>query len=359
MSTMPILILVAAIVASSGCKKKSEDPVLSARRMQALAQEQTKERLERERVEAENLRTMLTPLVKTRKELLKEKAEKLATALKEIASDKRLAEHAVASVEDRRGLEYTVYNVMTNQDLNALSVKYTGGDFGALKSEFTEAVRFHKTSRTELTQAMQNNASEYNRQVKGIDQAVDVANQSAQDSVNAAHANILKRIEKIEKEKKNLLMMRNVKEDDPRLTAINMQLERLEQLLELSGGSTEHVKATVMESSARRKFDRALDEKESKDAAAISANQFKGDLYNAAQIYRGRSIDRLLNAMTSQAAVLSERLCSLESALETLEESEARMRIMEYADLAQLRESIMRDARFKLEDGLTNSKLGR
>ena len=149
-----------------------------------------------------------------------------------------------------------------------------------------------------------------------------------------------------------------MKTDDPRLTAINAQLERLNELLELSSGSTAHMGATVLESSARRKFDRSLDEKESKDTAAVSENQFKGDLHNVAQTYKGRAVDHLLNAMASQTAVLSERLYTLETTLETLEESEAKLKMMEYPDLVKLRETVMSDTRVKLGNALTNSSLG-
>ncbi|HPO38049.1 MAG TPA: hypothetical protein PL176_08575 [Kiritimatiellia bacterium] len=364
--------LCAAAVVFSGCDQASTVFVLDragrhrmekeerlAREESARLAREKAERLEHEQGEAEKLRATLPDLAKARVKLFKTKADELTEALKGIAEDRRLAEKAMASVEDRRGLEYTVYNVMTNEALNALAVKYTGGDFSALRSEFTEAVRFHKTSQAALAQSLQKNAEEYRRQVKGVDDGVDAANQNAQTAVNAAHANIMQRIAKIERERKEFLAVRKVREDDPRLKTLDATLERLEQLLELSGGSTAHIKATVLESSARRKFDRALDEKESKDTAALSASQVKGDLYNAAQVYRGRSADRLLNAITSQAAVLSERLCDLETTLETLEEAESRMRLMEYPDLVKLRETIMSDARVKLGNALTAPVGGR
>ena len=90
-----------------------------------------------------------------------------------------------------------------------------------------------------------------------------------------------------------------------------------------------------------------------KDAEALKESQFKGDLHNAAQDYRGRSLDRLLNAMTTQAVVLSERLSSVEMTFQELEDSEARMSLMEYPDLIKLRDTITHDTRLKLEGGLT------
>ena len=57
--------------------------------------------------------------------------------------------------------------------------------------------------------------------------------------------------------------------------------------------------------------------------------------------------------MLSQIAVLSERLCSLESMLQSLEESESRMQIMEYADLVKLRNLVISDTRDKLGSALT------
>jgi hypothetical protein len=356
MKTLTSLFLCAVVALSFGCDTAERQ----AREKSARLEREKAERLEREKGETEKLMATLPGLVKARIKLFKTKADELTDALKGIADDRRLAEKALSSVEDRRGLEYTVYNVMTNQDLNALAVKYTGSDFSALRSEFTEAVRFHKTSHTALTQTLQKNAEDYRKQVKDVDLSVDVANQNAQAAVSAAHANITRRIETLEKEKVSVMAsLRNRSERNSRIEVIDAQLERLGQLLELSGGSTAHVKATVLESAARRKFDRALDEKESKDTAAISASQFKGDLYNAAQNYRGRSVDRLLNAMTVQAAVLSERLCDLETTLETLEEAEARMRMMEYPDLVKLRETVMSDTRVKLGSALTAPVRGR
>jgi hypothetical protein len=358
------MFLCAGVVVSSGCdrvaatffldraeRRRMEEAERLAREESVRLEREKAERLEREKEEAEKLTATLPALVKARITLLTTRADELTGALKGIVADRKLAEKTLSSAEDRRGLEYTVYNVMTNQDLNALAEKYTGSDFSALKLEFTEAVRFHKTSHGELKQALQKNAEGYREQVKGIDVGVDAANRTAQGAINTANANIVKNIKKLEKDKQELVD-RRVKADDPRIKAVDAQLERLEQLLELSGGSTAHVKATVLESSARRQGDRALEEKGSKDAAAITENVFKGDLYNAAQNYRGRSADRLLNAMTAQTAVLSERLFDLETTLGTLQESAARLRMMEYPDLVKLRDAVMSDTRLKLENAL-------
>lgn len=376
------LILGAAMIVASGCEKavtelikgnterrrmetaerQARDEVATERRFIDAAERLTREevtRLEREKFEqqerekAEKARLLesLPSLVAARIKGLQSKSELLKNELKGIADDRRQAEKAMSSIEDRRGLEYTVYNVMTNHDLNTLAVKYTGSDFSALKSEFTEAVRFHKTSHATLTQSLQQNTEEYQKQVQNVDNGVEAANLAAQNSITSAHANILKRIEKLEKEKREFAL-RN-RQNDPRIEAVDAQLERLNQLLELSGGSTAHMNATVLETSARRKFDRAMEVKESKDTTAISEHQFKGDLYNSAQVYRGRSIDRLLNAMTAHSAVLAERLYSIETALETLEESKLRLNMMEYADLVKLNETVMSDTRTKLGNALT------
>jgi hypothetical protein len=358
--------LFAALLVNSGCDRIGPDFMrnrAAKQRMQkdtqlALQEERLRlaeeaERRERERVEAEKLMVSLPNLIDARIKFLRAKAEDLSDTLKSIAEDRRIAEKETATIEDRRGLEYTVYNVMTNQDLNRLAVKYTGGDFSALKVEFTEAVRFHKTSHSALAQELKGNAENYRMQVKDVDKSVELANQAAKNAVQSAHANILSRIAKLEKEK-NAMALKGSR-STRQINVIDAQLERLNQLLELSGGSTAHVNATLLESDARRKFDRALDEKESRDTAAISESQFKGDMFNAAEIYRGRTIDRLMNAMSAQVAVLSERLFTLETTLETLEESKARMQLMEYADLVKLRDSVMADTRDKLHDALSIS----
>lgn len=376
MKTSALVCLCAIFVMASGCDNAVKEIVrdrADRRRMKAAEQLEAKETVQRERLaaeekarqeretterlefekgESEKLMATLPALARDRIKLLKEKRDELTDTLKDVAEDRRRAGAALALSEDRRGLEYTVYNVMTNQELNALAVKYTGSDFNALRSEFTEAIRFHKASRTELKQTLEKNAAEYQKQIKDVDKGVDEANRTAQNAVNTAHANIERRIKEIDKQRDELVKAK-VKAGDPRMKTLDMQLERLEQLLELSGGSTAHMSATVRETAARKRFDRALEEKESKDTAAISESQFKGDLYNAAQIYRGRSFDRLQNAMTAQAAVLSERLFALEETLAVLEESAARMRLMEYADLVKLRDTIMSDARTKLGDALT------
>ncbi|MDD3537740.1 MAG: hypothetical protein PHH65_05745 [Eubacteriales bacterium] len=364
----PLILLpcCALIVASSGCEKaastlindraerrRMETAERYARQESARLEREKKERLELEKQDTSKLLSMLPVLIKARRKLLRTKADELTDALQDIAADRRLADQAMASLEDRRGLEYTVYNVMTNTDLNALAVKYTGSDFSTLKLEFTESIRFHKVSYNKLTKELQKNADEYRKKVQNVDNEVDIANQNAQSSISATHANIIKRMDVLEREKTNIESRNRSNKNEQRLAVINEQLERFSQLLELSGGSSAHIRATVLESSARRKFDRALDEKETKDTVAISDSQFNGDIYNASQIYRGRSIDRLQNAMLSQIAVLSERLCSLESMLQSLEVSESRMQIMEYADLVKLRNLVISDTRDKLGSALT------
>ena len=362
------IISVAILITLSGCKKADESPlenlftlgeeakVREAQRLEREKKIQKREQeecLSREKEEAVNLRTALSPLVKSRKQRIQEDAAKLMAGLKVIATDRREFDEAMASVEDKRGLEYTVYNIMTNQTLNALAVRYTGGDFNALKSEFVESVRFHKTSTTELTQTLKKNREEYRNQVTGIDQAVDNANTSAQTSINATHANIQRKISELEQRKEVIARRLTGKTENAETKKIDEQLERLYQVLEVSSGSTLHIKATSLETGTRRKFDIALEDKTVKDAEALKKSQFNGDMYNAAQDFRGRSIDRLLNAMTTQASVLSERLNSVETTLQELEDSETRMSLMEYPDLIKLREAITQDARLKLESGLT------
>ena len=173
------IITIAILIVLSGCKKEEqrlerEKAIQKRVQDENLAREkrEQEERLGREREESVNLRKALSPLVKSRKQRIKEEADTLIAELKAIEVDRREFDENMSSVEDKRGLEYTVYNIMTNQTLNALAVKYTGGDFSALKSEFVEAVRFHNSSHMELTQTLKKNREEYHNQVAGIDQAV-------------------------------------------------------------------------------------------------------------------------------------------------------------------------------------------
>jgi len=343
------VITIAILIALSGCNKDEQ----RLEREKAIQKREQEERLAREKEETVNLRTASSPLVKSREQRIKRESDKLTAELKAIAADRREVDATMSLVDDKRGLEYTVFNVMTNQTLNALAVKYSGSDFSALKSEFVEAVRFHKTSHTELTQTLKKNREEYRNQVAGIDKDVDSANTAAQTSINATHANIQKKISALEQKRESILRKLVGRSENAETKKIDEQLERLYQVLEVSTGSTLHIKATSLETGARRKYDTALEDKTVKDTGALKENLFKGDLYNAAQDYRGRSLDRLVNAMTTQAAVLSERLRSSEMALQELEDSEARMGLMEYPDLIKLREAITHDTRLKLEDGLT------
>ncbi len=97
---------------------------------------------------------------------------------------------------------------------------------------------------------------------------------------------------------------------------------------------------------ARRKFDRALDEKESQGYRQPFRKSIQGRHVQRRRNLQGcGTIDRLMNAMSAQVAVQSERLFTLETTLETLEESKARMQLMEYADLVKLRDSWMADTR--------------
>jgi len=362
------IITIAILIALTGCKKKNASPLetlfrlgetaqgreaLRLEREKAFQKREQEERLAREKEEAVNLRTALSPLIKSRKQRIHGETSKLISELKAIAADRRDVDAAMSLVEDKRGLEYTVFNVMTNQTLNALAVKYSGSDFNALKSEFVESVRFHKTSNTELTQTLKKNREEYSRKVAGIDQDVDSANTAAQTSINVTHANIQKKITELEQKRDFIFRKLVGRSENAETKKIDEQLERLYQVLEVSTGSTLHIKATSFETGARRKYDTALEDKTVKDAEAIKDGQFKGDLYNAAQNFRGRSLDRLLNAMTTQAAILSERLDSAEMTLRELEDAETRMSLMEYPDLIKLREAITQDTRFKLENGLT------
>ena len=253
------IISIAILITLSGCKKKDESHLETVFRLGGASQEREDQRLEREKAiqkseqeerlarekeEAVNLRTALSPLVKSRKQRLMEESDKLTAELKAIAADRREVDAAMSSVEDKRGLEFTVYNIMSNQTLNALAVKYTGGDFNALKSEFVEAVRFHKTSHTDLTKTLKSNREEYHNQVAGIDQNVDSANTAAQKSINATHANIQEKIAELEQKKEFIIRRLSGKTENAETKKIDDQLERLYQVLAVSMGSTLLSKAT-------------------------------------------------------------------------------------------------------------------
>ncbi len=365
---------VAILVLLSGCKKQGEslfdtlfgvdqgaqereerligvDQGAQEREERLINQEQ-KEQLAREKEDTVGLRTTLTPLIKTRKQRIKGEVDNLIGELKAISADRRELDKAMSLVEDKRGLEYTVFNIMTNEALNAIAVKYTGSDFNALRSEFVEAVRFHKTSHTELAQNLKKNREDYRRQVAGVDQDVDEANDAARDSISSTHERFLKKIAELEQRKSAIDRRLSGSKAEKEIKIIDEQLERLYEVLAVSSGSSLHLKATSLETGARRKYDVALEDKTGKDAEALKESQFKGDLYNAAQDYRGRSLDRIVSAMTTQTAILSERLNAAETILRDLEDSEERMSLMEYPDLIKLRENIANDARLKIEDGL-------
>lgn len=342
----------------SGCNKESkelqlkrEEIMLKREQEQRLAQEQEQCRA-REKEDAANLRIKLDPLIKSRKQRIKDLSAKLIDELKSISADRRKVDEEMLLMEDKRGLEYTVFNITTNPVLNRLAVKYTGSDFSALKSEFVETVRFHKTSHSDLTQNLKKNRKEYHKQVTGINQGVESANTEAQNAIISTHNSIRKKIVELERKKAFIVRRLSGRTENAETKRIDERLERLYQVLEVSTGSSLHIKATSLETDARRNYDTALEEKTVKDAEALKESQFKGDLYNTAQNYRERSFDRLLNAMITQYSVFSEKLRSVDLILEDLEESEVRMSLMEYSDLIKLRETITHDARLKLEDSL-------
>ena len=161
------IITIAILIALTGCKKKNESPLetlfrlgetaqnreaLRLEREKAIQKREREERLAREKEEAVNLRTALSPLIKSRKQRISGETGKLISELKAIAADRRDVDAAISLVEDKRGLECTVFNVMTNQTLNALAVKYSGSDFKRVRgfrsaNESHGIPRPHQTSR--------------------------------------------------------------------------------------------------------------------------------------------------------------------------------------------------------------------
>lgn len=336
------------------------DPFKSAsKREKALAQErariiQKEQHEQRMRDEAEataRFRLSISELIQQKKESLKAEAQMVKTCLSQIDEDKRMAESQI-TLSDRRGAQYTLYSLLTNQTLTSLAVKYTGADFSALQSEFTEKIKFLNTDRQMTQRQLQKNAEMYMQEVEGIDEAVARANEGAAKELARAVSNVGDQIKKLEWEKRTLEKGLQSPRSRQRLEWVNEELNRLYLLENMNSSSATHQKATTLESSARKKTDNALLKKGDRDADVLVESQLRNTVYSITEVYRGRSIDKLLSAMDSKRNVLFVKLADIEHAFITLDESERKMDFMGNGDLAKLRDTISQSTTEKLGEVL-------
>lgn len=273
------------------------------------------------------------------------------------------AKDAVRRKVKRRDKNDRVDALLASPTLNRLAQTYTGEDLSAMRAEFRSRmgnmIKIHDDGAKKLAE----NRKKYRDAMIAADAEVDAKTKAASERLSFARREIEQGIPQLEKRLAELENKLNkLEEKDLKAKAGGVKLtpwervdlkrcqsERdvvMEQLASrkatagLGTANAEHMQVTIAETSARRKSDIAIVEKEESDVQVLKDMSFEGDVFNLAVNYENRSLDRVRNAIMTARDQWREKLDVAKKKLEFLSSSSGNMDFLNADEVERVRKRI-------------------
>lgn len=273
------------------------------------------------------------------------------------------AKDAVRRKVKRRDKNDRVDALLASPTLNRLAQTYTGEDLSAMRAEFRSRmgnmIKIHDDGAKKLAE----NRKKYRDAMIAADAEVDAKTKAASERLSFARREIEQGIPQLEKRLAELENKLNkLEEKDLKAKAGGVKLtpwerddlkryqsERdvvMEQLASrkatagLGTANAEHMQVTIAETSARRKSDIAIVEKEESDVQVLKDMSFEGDVFNLAVNYENRSLDRVRNAIMTARDQWCEKLDVAKKKLEFLSSSSGNMDFLNADEVERVRKRI-------------------
>ena len=253
--------------------------------------------------------------------------------------------------------------VLKSNVLGRLSEKYCGEDLTAIRTKYESEVNAILKIHHESSKRLRENKEKYYAAVKGIDEEVAKKNNSAHSKILAASneadanlRNLMKKRARLTKEEDSIRRGLQGPRTRKRLAEIRIQVDELDRMISMaqvivSGSKAQesHIDATKTESSARKKFDTALEIRQSNDNDVHSDMQHESNIFHLAERYEQMTLDKLRTAMRSNSELQLAKAAESQKKLEYITRSTVNLDLMKPNEIEDLRRKIV----FRLSEGIT------
>ncbi len=271
--------------------------------------------------------------------------------------------------------------ILKSPELNRLYEKYCGEALAAVRAKYENEVNTILKMHRERTSRLRQNKAKYYASVKGINEEVEQKNEAALRRANSAKSQTQAQLNKL-KERKQQLEKRlsdeqnkrvithntsisgNTRETNgaknrrKRIEDLSAEIERLnreiataEALASGNQAQMAHLEATTAETSARRKYDTALEVRQSDDNDVHSDMQHKSDVYHVAGRYEQITLDKLRTAIRISSEFQVAKAAEARKKLDYITHSTANLELMKAEEIEDIRKKIVARLAENVVDG--------
>lgn len=349
-----------------------------AERKDRIAQEE-KERVAMEDKEKQNAAvTAFHSYLAREMARLKESIEETKIARNSIDIDQKELAEELARIEKENARLVTLFKkqgkkrydkaehvllVLKSNVIGSLSEKYCGEDLTAIRTKYENEVNAILKIHRESSRRLRENKEKYYAAVKGIDEEVEKKNDLAHSKILAASneadanlRNLMKKRANLAREENGIRRGFQGPRTRRRLTEVRKEIDGLDRMISMaqtvvSGSKAQeaHMDATKAESSARRKFDTALEVRQSDDNDVHSDMQHESNIFHLAERYEQMTLDKLRTAMRTSSELQEAKAIEAQKKFEYITRSTTNLDLMKPNEIEDLRKKIV----FRLSEGIT------
>ena len=271
--------------------------------------------------------------------------------------------------------------ILKSPELSRLYEKYCGEALAAVRAKYENEVNTILKMHRERTSRLRQNKAKYYASVQGINEEVEQKNAAAVRRAQSARSQTQAQVNKL-KEKKRQLEKRLSDEQNKRVVTYNTsisgkiretsgaknrrqriadlsaEIERLnreiataEALASGNQAQMAHLEATTAETSARRKYDTALEVRQSDDNDVHSDMQHKSDVYHVAGRYEQITLDKLRTAIRISSEFQAAKAAEARKKLDYIARSTANLELMKVEEIESIRKKIVARLAENVVDG--------
>ena len=301
----------------------------------------------------------------------KEFSEVLESIEKE---DARLAVLSKKRREKRYDKAEYVMLILKSQEMGRLYEKYCGEGLAAVRAKYENEVNSILKLYRESTARLRVNQEKYRKAIAGIDEAVDAQALQAKRRLDSANKEAAANLRAMEKRRAKLMQEKEDAEKGrisagalsararkDKIQKIEEELVRLDEMIStakavVSGRSVDYAQQDTQaaETAARRKYDTALETRQSDDNDVHSDMQHESNIYHIAGRYEQMTLDKLRTAMRISSEFHAAKAAEARRKLDFITRSTANLELMKAEEIENVRKKIVaRLAEDVVDDGET------
>lgn len=288
----------------------------------------------------------------------KEISEELESIEKE---DARLAALSKKRREKRYDKAEYVMLILKSQEVGKLYEKYCGEDLTAVRAKYENEVNAILKLHRESTARLRANKEKYRKAIAGIDEAVDAKALQARRRLDSANKEAATNLRAMEKRRAKLMQEMedtekgrisagalSAKARKEKIQKIAEELVRLDEMINtakavVSGRNVDYAQQDTQaaETSARRKYDTALEIRQSDDNDVHSDMQHESNVYHIAGRYEQMTLDKLRTAMRISSEFQAAKAAEARRKLDFITRSTANLELMKAEEVENVRKKIV------------------